>query len=76
MKRFFPLLLALPFAAGGAQTSTVEITEWTVPWEKTRPRDPFVDAGGRVWFVGQTGNYIAHLDQTSQCSQASPTVGV
>ena len=41
---------------------TVAITEWPVPWEKTRPRDPFVDGEGRVWFVGQAGNYIAHLD--------------
>jgi virginiamycin B lyase len=38
------------------------ITEWTVPWERTRPRDPDVDAQGRVWFVGQVGNYIAYLD--------------
>jgi virginiamycin B lyase len=40
----------------------VEIREWTVPWERTRPRDPFVDGKGRVWFVGQAGNYIAYLD--------------
>ena len=44
---------------------TVQITEWTVPWERTRPRDPFVDAEGRVWFVGQAGNYIARLDPAS-----------
>lgn len=65
MRKLGLLLLALPLAGAGAQTSTVEITEWTVPWEKTRPRDPFLDAGGRVWFVGQTGNYIAHLDPRS-----------
>ena len=29
---------------------------------ETRPRDPYVDAQGRVWFVGQAGNYIAYLD--------------
>lgn len=45
--------------------SPVEITEWTVPWEKTRPRDPFMDHRGRVWFVGQEGNYIAYLDPAS-----------
>ncbi|MEJ7810100.1 MAG: hypothetical protein WKG32_06735 [Gemmatimonadaceae bacterium] len=41
---------------------TVPITEWQVPWEKTRPRDPFVDpTEPRVWFVGQEGNYVAYL---------------
>src|SRR5687768_678457 len=40
----------------------VAIQEWTVPWEKTRPRDPYVDAKSRVWFVGQSGNYIAFLE--------------
>ncbi|MBL0170272.1 MAG: hypothetical protein IPP90_05980 [Gemmatimonadaceae bacterium] len=37
---------------------TVRLTEWTVPWEKTTPRDPSLDASGRVWFVGQAGNYV------------------
>ncbi len=63
-------LLAVPALAscvsGQAETQgQVQITEWTVPWEKTRPRDPFVDANGKVWFVGQSGNYIAHLDPAS-----------
>jgi virginiamycin B lyase len=40
----------------------VQIMEWTVPWEKTRPRDPYLDKQGRVWFVGQGGNYIAYLN--------------
>lgn len=44
---------------------TVEITEWDVPWEDTRPRDPFVDRQGRVWFVGQTGDYAAFLDPST-----------
>jgi virginiamycin B lyase len=38
------------------------VQEWTVPWESTRPRDPYVAPNGLVWFVGQEGNYIAHLD--------------
>jgi virginiamycin B lyase len=38
------------------------VREWTVPWEGTRPRDPYVDGKGRVWFVGQQGNYIAYLE--------------
>jgi len=47
------------------ETQPVEITEWPVPWERTRPRDPYVDARGRVWFVGQEGDYVAFLDPTS-----------
>lgn len=43
----------------------VEITEWKVPWERTRPRDPFVDPQGKVWFVGQVGNYVGQLDPQS-----------
>ncbi len=38
------------------------ITEWTVPWAGSRPRDPYAGDGGRVWFVGQTANYLAFLD--------------
>ena len=43
----------------------VQISEWTVPWEKTRPRDPYVAPDGRVWFVGQAGNYVAVLEPNS-----------
>jgi len=39
-----------------------EIREWRVPWTDTRPRDPFVGPQGRVWFVGQTGDYLASLE--------------
>ncbi len=52
-------------SAAGQVDRPVEITEWTVPWEKTRPRDPYVAPDGRVWFVGQAGNYIAVLDPNS-----------
>ncbi len=45
-----------------ALTDTLVITEWEVPWERSRPRDPIVDADGKEWFVGQRGNYIAVLD--------------
>lgn len=50
----------LPGLAGAA-----DFTTWQVPWEKTRPRDPAVDAQGRVWFVGQGGDYVAWLDPAS-----------
>jgi virginiamycin B lyase len=52
-------------SAGGAVDGAVQITEWTVPWEKSRPRDPYVAPDGRVFFVGQAGNYIAALDPNS-----------
>jgi virginiamycin B lyase len=45
-----------------AAPEDVVFEEWTVPWENSRPRDPYVDAQGRVWFVGQAGNYIAYLE--------------
>src|SRR5688500_12126423 len=35
---------------------------YSTPWDGTRPRDPYADQKGNVWFVGQQGNYIARLD--------------
>jgi virginiamycin B lyase len=43
----------------------VPTKEWAVPWENTRPRDPMIDGKGRVWFVGQEGNYVAYLEPGS-----------
>lgn len=65
--RFLLLPLALLGAAAvpHASVDPVEIREWTVPWPNTRPRDPYVDAQGRVWFVGQVGHYVAYLDPRS-----------
>lgn len=62
------ILPALAFAApvvaqqsGGP--SSPSINEWQVPWgAESRPRDPFVDREGKVWFVGQTGHYVGRLD--------------
>lgn len=51
--------------ASGAELLQVEITEWRVPWEGTRPRDPYVDRYHHVWFVGQFGDYVAKLDPKS-----------
>jgi virginiamycin B lyase len=51
--------------AQGSARSHSEAKTWSTPWDKTRPRDPFVDRQGRVWFVGQVGNYVAHLDPKS-----------
>ena len=58
----FALLLALsvPLAARAQATrqtgqSASEPRTWRTPWDKTRPRDPYADQQGRVWFVGQVG---------------------
>ena len=43
-----------------------EVKEWEVLYgAQTRPRDPYADAKGGVWFVGQSGNYIGYLDSGS-----------
>jgi virginiamycin B lyase len=41
---------------------TVDIREWKVPYEDSRPRDPFAENNDSVWFVGQRTGYIAHLN--------------
>lgn len=58
-------LLAGCSTALAAQEPSLTINEWQVPWERTRPRDPYVDTQGKVWFVGQQGHYIARLDPSS-----------
>jgi virginiamycin B lyase len=55
----------LPAQAQQASQSSAQFEpkEWSVPYgANTRPRDPYADEQGRVWFVGQVGNYIAYLD--------------
>lgn len=47
------------------KVSQIEITEWEVPWQNTRPRDPYVGEQGEVWFVGQRDDYIARFDPES-----------
>jgi virginiamycin B lyase len=48
-----------------AEDGDPAITEWTVPWSGSRPRDPYVGATGRVWFVGQNADYAAYLEPES-----------
>ena len=55
-----------------AELNPADIMEWKVPWEQTRPRDPYVDQQHRVWFVGQTGDYIAVLDPKTGLSEQYP----
>lgn len=58
----FSVLLMLVPSVPDSVENDVAIKEWPVPWENTRPRDPYVDQQGRVWFVGQRGNYVAYLE--------------
>lgn len=41
------------------------IREWSVEWGG-RSRDPYVAPDGKVWFVGQAGNYIAWFDPSTE----------
>jgi virginiamycin B lyase len=53
-------------ASPAAVVAKVDPKEWKTPWPAAdRARDPFPDPQGRVWFVGQQGNYIAYLDSKS-----------
>jgi len=70
MKRF-PLLVVMvaalalfPWMTPAAEKTggpLLDITEWEVPWVNTRPRDPWYGPSDKVWFVGQTGHYVATL---------------
>jgi len=44
----------------------LEITEWPVPWQDSRPRDPDVAPNGVIWLVGQGGDYAARFDPESK----------
>ena len=56
------LIFSPVFANAASSSDTVDIREWEVPYEKSRPRDPYAVDASSVWFVGQTGGYIAHLN--------------
>jgi virginiamycin B lyase len=45
-----------------ADIPEVKLDEWEVPWDRSRPRDPFAHSEDAVWFVGQRGNYVAMLN--------------
>ncbi len=47
----------------------VVVTEWQVPWPDSRPRDPYVDATGLVWFVGQRSDYVASFSEAEETFQ-------
>ena len=54
-------LAAGVIASAATAQETVDIREWEVPFENSRPRDPFAENANSVWFVGQRTGYLAHL---------------
>lgn len=58
----FRIIALLAGVVAGLPAHAIEIREWPVPWENTRPRDPSVAPDGQVWFVGQTGDYLGVFD--------------
>jgi virginiamycin B lyase len=60
------VIVLLAGAAGAQSLPAPKIDSWTVPWENSRPRDPDVDHNGIVWFVGQTGDYVASFDPANE----------
>lgn len=58
--------IALAGAAAAESRAPPALDYWKVPWADTRPRDPAVDRDGLVWFVGQTGDYVASFDPRNE----------
>lgn len=56
------VFVALAVPASADEREPVEISEWPVPWDASRPRDPFYAGPESVWFVGQRGHYLARLN--------------
>lgn len=44
----------------------IEMREWLVPWEDSRPRDPDVAPNGVIWLVGQGEDYAARFDPANE----------
>lgn len=59
---FSLLIVTYALSAFSDQSFQVDIKEWKVPWDSTRPRDPYIGPQGIVWFVGQTGHYVASFN--------------
>ena len=65
--------IALVIATSGTSlihAESLDIHEWQVPYEQSRPRDPFAESATSVWFVGQRTGYLANLDtETGEFTQ-------
>lgn len=58
--RHATILFLLPLTTPAL--AELDIREWAVPFEESRPRDPYAESADSVWFVGQRAGYLAHLD--------------
>lgn len=65
MRRTTLLIAAMAVALPALANDPIDIREWQVPYEESRPRDPFAENENSVWFVGQRTGYLAHLDVPS-----------
>ena len=52
---------------GRLAAQQVVIEEWEVPWEGSRPRDPYVAPDGGVWFVE---SFMASYQESSIVSSS------
>lgn len=73
MEKYIAVILSALLALSliTASNDTVEkvdtqIQEWEVPWEESRPRDPYVAPDGDIWFVGQRTHYVAEFDPETE----------
>jgi virginiamycin B lyase len=65
-------VLALVLSGDLRADDPLDIREWQVPYEESRPRDPYAESESSVWFVGQRTGYLAHLDaSTGEFSQVA-----
>jgi virginiamycin B lyase len=56
-------LSASAIAQARSATPAPQLKEHGESWMAgTRPRDPYADQKGRVWFVGQEGNYVGRIN--------------
>lgn len=66
MRAMYGLILgAAAMTTAAFAADAVDIREWKVPYDNSRPRDPFAESATSVWFVGQATGYLAHLDVES-----------
>ena len=42
------------------------LSEWNVPFDDSRSRDPFVAPNGTVYFAGQRGDYVGHFNPATE----------
>lgn len=54
--------LMTTLASSFVLADSLDIREWQVPYEHSVPRDPFAVSATSIWFVGQSGGYLANLD--------------